>query len=235
MRRWLTVLAVTGIMLLLTVPLGAQEQRQGRGRGRGGPGGFGGPGLITNKSVQQELGMTEDQVKQADDAVKKVREAHRGDFDKLQGLEGQERFAKMQEVSKAVRHDTQKELAGILKPDQLKRLKEIELQQQGAQAFSDPDLQKELKLTDDQKEKIKTINEDARSEMRSIFQGAGQGGDRQEMMKKMQALRKETLENSLAVLTKDQQAKYKEMTGKPFQVKFEGRGGRRGRRGGAGQ
>ncbi len=126
------------------------------------------------------------------------------------------------------------------------RLKEITLQQEGARAFNDPEAQKALNLTDDQKEKIKTINEDAAKEMGDLFpprgrRGGGGGGAPpdpgafKERMTKMAAMRKETLDKVTSVLTDDQKKTWKDMTGAHFEVKFEfppggPRGG--GRRGG---
>ena len=40
-------------------------------------------------------------------------------------------------------------------------------------------------------------------------------------MQKMETLRKETMEKATAVLTADQAKTWKEMTGAPFEVKFE--------------
>src|SRR5438874_492820 len=78
-------------------------------------------------------------------------------------------------------------------------------------------VQKELKLTDDQKDKIKTINDDARQEGQSIHEAAA--GDFQEMQKKMAALNKETMEKVSGVLTDDQKKAWKDLTGEPFEFK----------------
>jgi hypothetical protein len=49
-------------------------------------------------------------------------------------------------------------------------------------------------------------------------------------MTKMAALRKETMDKVTSVLTEDQKKTWKEMTGQPFEIKFEApQGGRRGR------
>jgi len=121
-------------------------------------------------------------------------------------------------------------LASVLKPEQSRRLKQISIQQRGSQAFNEEDVQTTLKLTDDQKDKIKTLNEDAGKEMREIFQNAQ--GNFREAGEKAGAVRKETMEKVLALLTDEQKKSWKEMTGEPFEVRFEGpRGGFGGRRG----
>ena len=118
----------------------------------------------------------------------------------------------------------------MLQPEQSKRLKQISLQMRGSQAFNEEEVQKTLNLTDDQKDKIKTINEDAGKEMQEIRQGAQ--GNFQEMGKKMAALGKETMDKVSSLLTDEQKKSWKEMTGDPFEFKFEAPpGGFRGRRG----
>ncbi|HEV3119062.1 MAG TPA: hypothetical protein VGY58_18555 [Gemmataceae bacterium] len=213
-----------GLTALLASPAMAQ-------RGRGGRGGMGGPaGLVNNKGVQKELKLTDEQVKKAEDALKTIREKHQEEFAGIRDLPQEERGEKFQALNKTVGEEQMKALSDILSADQIKRLKQISLQTRGAQAFNDAEVQKELKLTDDQKDKIKTINDDARQEMGSIFQG---GGDFQENQKKIAALRKETMEKVSGVLTDDQKKAWKDMTGDPFEVKFEfGQGGRGKKKGG---
>jgi len=197
--------------------------------GRGG--GFGGPGmLLQNTGVQKELKLSDEQIQKIKDVTQKIQEKHKDDFAALAKVDQQERREKGQELFKTIGEETEKGLADVLKPEQSKRLKQIGLQQRGGQAFDDEEVQKDLKLTDDQKDKIKTLNEDARKEMREIFQNAQ--GNFREAGEKAAALRKETMEKVLALLTDEQKKAWKDMTGEPFEVRFEGtRGGFGGRRG----
>jgi Spy/CpxP family protein refolding chaperone len=196
--------------------------------GRGG--GFGGPGmLLQNTGVQKELKLTDDQIQKIKDVTQKIQDKHKDDFAALAKVDQQERREKFQELFKTIGEETEKSLADILKPEQSKRLKQIGLQQRGSQAFNDEEVQKTLKMTDDQKDKIKTLNEDAGKEMREIFQNAQ--GNFREAGEKAAALRKETMEKVMALLTDEQKKAWKDMTGEPFEVRFEGtRGGFGGRR-----
>jgi Spy/CpxP family protein refolding chaperone len=224
MRTTCRVLLVLGLTALLASPAMAQ-----RGRGRGG---FGGPGFfVGNKGVQKELKLTDEQVKKAEDALKTIREKHQQEFAGIQDLPQEERREKFQALNKTVSEEQTKALADVLSADQVKRLKQIMLQVRGAQAFADPEVQKELKLTDDQKDKIKTIGDDARQEGQSIREAAA--GDFQEMQKKMAALNKETMEKVSGVLTDDQKKAWKDLTGDAFEFKpdpgqFGGRGKKKG-------
>lgn len=238
-------LLVLGVACLLAQPILAQEGGgQGRRGGRGGGFGMGGSslGLLQNESVQKELNLTSDQVSKVKDVAKEIREKHQDDIAGLRDLSGEEQQTKRQELQKTMSAEAKKSLAGTLKPEQEKRLRQIELQQMGTRAFDDPEVQTALKLTDDQKDKLKTISDDARKEMQSLFprrrggEGGGGGGggqargNREENMKKIQTLRKETMEKALAVLNDQQKKEWSDMTGSPFEIQR----GRRGQGGGGG-
>ena len=220
---------VTILAGALVAPALGQPPFGGRG------GGFGGPGmLLQNKGVQKELKLSDEQIQKITDLTQKIRDKHKDDFAALEKLDQQERREKGMELFRSIGEETNKELASVLKPEQSKRLKQISIQQRGSQAFNEEDVQTTLKLTDDQKDKIKTLNEDAGKEMREIFQNAQ--GNFREAGEKAGALRKETMEKVLALLTDEQRKSWKEMTGEPFEVKFEGpRGGFGGRRGAPGK
>src|SRR5436189_3629115 len=190
MRMLCKVALTCGVALLLAVPTQAQPPG---GRGGFGFGGFGGPGLLRNEGVQKELKLSEDQVKKVTEALQKNQEKYRDDFAALRDATPEEQREKFPPLMKKVNEDNEKAVAGILNADQTKRLKQIELQVQGVQAFASEDVQKKLNLTDAQKDDIKLISEEVQKERRSIRQGAGFGGGAppdpeaiQKMQKKMQ-------------------------------------------------
>ena len=202
-----------GIVALIAAPALAQQ-------GRGGGGMFGGGGmLLTNKSVQTEIKATEDQKSKltalADDMRTKATEAREAAKD----LSQEERQAKMRELMPKMQADMDKALTDVLKPEQLKRIHEIQVQTAGAMGLTMGRVGDKLKLTDDQKQKIRDLNQEVGQQMREIFQSAQD--DREGAMKKMTALRKETLEKALKVLTADQKKAYDGLAGKPFELKME--------------
>jgi len=191
----------------------------------GGGGGFGGAGLLENKSVQEELKMSEEQTTKAKKAIQDVRAKYKEDFGKVFQIEDKsERDPKFAELAKKVNDETMKEVDEILKPEQIKRFKQIQLQVRGPDAYRDEEVQKTLKLTDDQKDKIKTIMEDFGKEAQEIFKDAG--GDFKAAGKKVQDLRKETQDKITGLLTDDQKKAWTELTGKPFELKMEFGGGK---------
>jgi hypothetical protein len=208
-----------GLALLLAGSAAAQQRQRQRGQGQQrGQGGV--VALLENEGVQKELKLDKDQTDKVKEAVQKVRDKYKDQTDKLRDLSQEERRQKGQELTQTISQETLQSLNDVLKPDQLKRLKQIELQQVGAQAFARPDVQKALNLTADQQEKIKTISDDAAKEMRQLFQQnrGNQGGNQQGQPNRLASLRKETMDKVQAVLTDDQKKAWKDMTGDSFEV-----------------
>jgi len=207
---------VLGLSLVALVASPAFAQG-GRGFGMGGGGGSYAM-LIGNEGVQKELKLDDQQVEKAKTFAATAREKMAEVRTKLEGLEGEERRTKMQEINKEANETAMKAFGEFLKPDQITRLKQISYHQRGAAAFSDAEVAKKLNLTDSQKSDIQAINQESMSQMREIFQSAGD--DREGAMKKVAELRKETMEKAAAKLNDEQQKTWKELIGAPFTVVF---------------
>jgi hypothetical protein len=206
-------------VLLLATPAFAQRGQRGFG------GGFGAnpATLLTQESVIKELKLSEDQVTKA----REFQKSQAGGFQDFANLSQEEIQKRIAERTKAA----EKFVADTLKPEQAKRLNEISLQVRGlTQSLGDAKVSEALKLSDEQREKIKAIQADALAAQKELFQGGG-GGNFQELQKKLQEFRKSTDSKLLKTLTADQQTKWKELTGAPFDTSTIQFGGR-GRRGG---
>jgi Spy/CpxP family protein refolding chaperone len=218
---------------------------QGRGGGRGG---FGGPGmggasgLLRFEQVQKELKMTEDQVAKVGEIQREMFAGFgQGGGGGGQNLSDEERQKRREEFQKKAEENNKKILA-LLDDSQSARLKQIQLWTGGVAALagdqeSAKEAAKALKLTDDQKEALKTITEE--SGKKSMEIGAGfRGADeeqRTKLMAQMNEIRKETEAECAAVLTDEQKAQFEKMKGPKFEFDMTafGRGGpgggRRGR------
>ena len=189
-------------LALLVVSVSAHAAwAQGRGgRGMGGDSLF----LLSQKSVQDELKLEGEQIAKAAQ-LSATREAARQG---AQNLTREERRKQFEEQSEA----NNKAVAEFLNADQAKRLRQISLQQLGARAFEDPEVADALILTDEQKGRITTIQEDARTQMRSLFQG----GNREQAAGQFDALRRATTQKVTDLLTAEQKTKWKELIGEQF-------------------
>ncbi|HEX5104022.1 MAG TPA: hypothetical protein VFV87_09445, partial [Pirellulaceae bacterium] len=203
----------------------------GRGPGGGGFGFGGGAGnnlgldLLNDENVRNELGLVDDQVTKLREIGNSLREEAQAafqdsgiDFRELFQLSEEERNAKlapMREKMEKVAADAQKEIDQILLPQQRQRLKEIVVQSQirrqgTSAALSSGTLAEELNITEEQKEKLREMQQKVEEELR----------------KEIEQLRIESRDKILSVLTAEQQAKLKSMMGSPIEFQqFGGFGG----------
>lgn len=118
----------------------------------------------------------------------------------------------------------QKALAEVLDAKQLKRLREIELQQRGPAALGDARVQKDLKVSEEQAASIKTIFEDSKKQQAELAKEFGKGGGGKGgggfkgMGEKFQTLQKETNDKVQEVLTAEQRRAWKQMQGDEFKI-----------------
>lgn len=210
--RSVSAFVLSAALVLVATSAQAQQRQQQRG-GRGGGFTVSSLMLLSQKSVQDELKLSADQVSKVEEAAKKEADARQG----LRNLGQDEQRAKFREMRTA----SDKVVADILKPEQTKRLKQITLQQEGSRALAEPEVAQALNLTDDQKTKLRTIAEESGRQMRELFQGGQNTGARE----KLAELRKSTNDKAMAVLTDEQKSKLKELQGEPFkgEIRFERR------------
>jgi Spy/CpxP family protein refolding chaperone len=208
MQRLGRISLVLAVVAMASSSALAQEQQRGQRGSFGGRFGGGVVLLLDQKSVQDELKLSDEQIKKVKELSEKQRESFRGQ----RGQRGQ-RDAETRKKMEEARQATDKAVAEILKPEQLKRVRQISLQQEGARSLSNPEVAATLKLTDEQMSKIKSIQE----ETRTARGERGQRGQRdEETRKKLEEARKATNEKLMSVLTGEQKAKWKELTGGPF-------------------
>jgi Spy/CpxP family protein refolding chaperone len=163
--------------------------------------------VLSNPDVQKELKLSEEQISKLKDALDKMWGKYREDFAKSPPRSPEEQQKKMREISS----DGNKIIAGILDAKQLKRYRQIEWQMAGIGALGDPQLQDELKLSDEQKKKLEGIFKDAEKRMQELYR------NRETSPEKYQALAKDVEEKANGVLTEEQQKNLKKLKGSPFQ------------------
>lgn len=250
MKLWIFCL-----MSCLALAATAQAQPGGGGRGgRGGGGMFGGLfSIIGNQAVQKELGLSEADAEKiktiTDDHGTAMRDAMRdaggGGGANFQDMTDEERTKmreKMTEASKTVNDKFLPKLKDALTADQFTRLQQINWQNMGAAALSEPEVIKAVSISKDQQDKIKTISDEIGAKRRELFTQGGGGGPPSpetfaKMQESMQELTKEQDTKVNEVLSKAQQDKFASLKGKEFdvaQLRQFGRGGRGGPGGGGG-
>jgi RNA polymerase sigma factor (sigma-70 family) len=207
----------------------------GQGFGVGSGGGNTKLSTLSQKDVQKELALSEDQ-------LKKIRELQNKQQKTVKAMvpqnpldafkdpaaamkEMQAAAEKMKELAKEI----DKSVDELLTEKQGNRLREITLQQQGGHALQDPKVADALDLSREQKKQIQEIEAAGAKKMQELgletFGNVFKGGpaafqkESEKVTKQMQRIWDDTGEELLGVLTTEQKSKWKEMTGKPFKEK----------------
>lgn len=234
----------------LLVGLTAQLQAQPPGGGRGGPGGRGGfgggfgggggaAGLLFMEEVRKEVGVTDEQNEKIRKAMEEIGGGRGpggpGGFGGPGGRGGadlseEERQKRMEEFRKQAEERAKKTdaaLKSVLDEKQMARLEELRIQREGAAALSRPEVAAKLKLSDEQKEKVKTALESGRMDRNAFGGRDASPEDRQKAMAEFAAKREKANADAVAVLTEEQKTAFAALQGEKFefpQPNFGGRG-----------
>jgi RNA polymerase sigma factor (sigma-70 family) len=192
------------------------------------------PGLLRLERVQKELKLSEKQLDRLKKVHEEAQEKYKADLDKLrEEARDLDRLARVQWKLQQVRGKMVlaeqarllKELPEMLKDDQLQRLKELSLQNRGVGAFRLADVVKALKLTAEQRKQIAAIADKAIKEINKPTHSGTGGGGYITLNEKSMRAREKVLDAALKevvvdVLTAEQQKAWKELRGKPFDLKW---------------
>jgi Spy/CpxP family protein refolding chaperone len=173
--------------------------------------------LLQERRVVRELKCTDEQWDRIDDAL----EAAMDKFQKMAldpaNFQQPEDFEKAMKdiLAGAAKEVTQK----ILKPAQVKRLRQIELQALGAHAFSRPHVQAALKLTDKQREQVKDEMDKAQQAIQDLIQNGLNNPVNPGALwdpKTLQAQYDIAAQNVRKLLTDEQRKLWTELAGEPL-------------------
>jgi eukaryotic-like serine/threonine-protein kinase len=164
--------------------------------------------LLSRPSIQEDLGLSDDQVKRAselwDERRQFARQIHGGRF----GRDSQPLTAEQWEAGFERLKSQEKALTNLLTPEQSRRLQQLLLQQGVPDVFSDPEVAEKLGLSQDQIDRIRTINQE-----RPSFGSRDRGGPPHNIGDLLRKNRDQIFD----VLSDEQKVRWKEMTGVPFE------------------
>lgn len=223
-------------VLSLSVAEMANAQRGGgRGGGRGGFGRGGGNGvlgLLQNESVMTEIELVDEQKDEIQTIQDELRQEMRERMEEMRDSdmsreERREAFMGMREEMEERQEEIEQQIEGVLLPEQLKRLKQLEIQRSARRTgggamgvLASDELMEKLGIDEEQRKKL----EEKAAEVKKKLQ---------ERIKK---LTKEAEDDILSVLSPSQRKEFREKIGESFEFEDgndrRGRGGDRGGRGG---
>jgi hypothetical protein len=184
--------------------------------------------LAANEGVQKDLGVTGsgDVVTRLNALNEDYRNASQKeltalgiDYSAFSDLPAAERAAEMRIVGEKTAEMNRKltekflpKLAEILSPEQIARLRQIQLQASGLDVWTEPEFAKELDLTEVQKAKFSELRNEYSRKQNSL------DGDFQQRFAKIRELNTERDNKAAALLSEAQQSKLTELKGAPFDV-----------------
>lgn len=204
--------------------------------------------LLGRVDVEKDVVITDEQLTKLKDLNTKMQDARRKAMEDMRSNpNSSDREAMMKEMQKLQEKwnkEQQTELEKIVSADQLKRTKEIYVQLTGNRIIQDPAFQKELAITDKQKEDMKALQTKQQEASMALFEKMrNQEITREDMQASMEKNNKILDEELGKLLTTEQTDKIKAMKGtKTFTADKEVKysygggfgmgGGQRGNRGG---
>jgi hypothetical protein len=207
--------AVASLALLAVHVLSPAADAQGRGMRGFGPSVT---RLLLMPEVQTELKLDSDVIEKvkafAEESQGKLRDEMQLVRD--QGLDEAEMRAELTDVMEQFRVKDMEEAAKLLSSDQMNRVKQLMLQQQGISAVVQKDVAQAIGLNEADREKIKTALDELAEASRQQMQDLFQSGDREQIQKAMTENRKKAEEAVMAALSDEQKTKFTELKGAEF-------------------
>ncbi len=214
MRFFGKLILTLGALALLASPALAQN------RGSGGFGG-GAAGFLMAPNVQKDLKLTDAQVRKIQETLREIRQTHQDEYAALRDASPDVRWTKMATLNETVSDEVKKALS--FSAEQSKRYDQINLQARGVQAFASSCVDEQLKLTNDQKSKIREIVEASRSSVAGAFNKDASEQERTDARNKRAATQKQNMTKVQALLTHDQKNEWKELIGEPIEIQYPAR------------
>ena len=165
--------------------------------------------LLRQKSVQEELKLSEELCKKV---VEYTNKEHGEEYQKALKLNEEEREKKLNELEK----EHEKFIADNLSEAQRKRLDQITMQVFGLRFLTRPKAVEVLKLSAEQQEKFKQLQEEARKELAAIVEDKDPEGKNEKLAK----LRADIDKKVEAILTDEQKEIARSYVGEPFKGKI---------------
>lgn len=150
---------------------------------------------LRTEDVQQELQLSDQQKNKLRAIGEKYYNQSRQDWAELRGMSAEERrkkYAEIREKNAKRIKQIRKQVEQLLSADQLQRLTQINLRTRVPTALANPRVLDRLRVTEEQKRRLRQILE--------------------QMQREMRRLQQKTLERTLEVLTPQQQQQLEELT-----------------------
>lgn len=167
--------------------------------------------LLQSKQIPEELKMSPDQIRSGVRLARTIGTKYDVMFASINTLDDDERIRQQQELVKPIQVEWEQSLNEILRPDQVRRFRQIELQLRGYFAFEERIVREAVGFSDDQERQIDmVIKEYDRQKRERPTDARPESPD---------PLRETTLKRLGEIMTKSQRSRWSELVGSPFELR----------------
>jgi vacuolar-type H+-ATPase subunit H len=211
------LITILGVSLPYRRALGAENQVPEKARKQL-QGAFGSSFLVFRGPVQEELKLSDEQKQKLDQEVEVRAKEGMQFFQKLEGADPEEREEELGEYRRTVDAKIAAFVKTTLNDEQRKRLRQIQLQAEGAFALGNPKIADEVILTDAQRMRFASVVQEFQKKLEPVIKQAQAEGNPEEIRPKAMKIRKEHEAKIEAILTDAQKKRWAELLGKPFRI-----------------
>jgi hypothetical protein len=169
------------------------------------------PILYQSPDVAKSMRLTAEQVDKLNQISELAQTRFRTNYDKLTP---EERSRQIQELNREYTADSLRGARDIMNDDQWKRYQQLSLQYGGFYSLTDPEVEKRLRLTDQQRINLREYMEWSDKQMQDINKVGATNRDKGEAL--YRDYQKEYQSRFNKLLTTDQQKAWREMAGEPY-------------------
>ncbi len=177
-----------------------------------------GPFIVFRAKVSEELKLSDAQKQQMRDALPEHLRETMKVIQTLDDLKPGERERTMQSLRRRSGERFTAALKGILTPAQLGRLQQLQLQHEGPGALGQPEIRKELGITQEQLMQFAKVIQEMQKRIEPLIKEAQSGGNRDEILPRAIKIRKDHEAKIEALMTDSQRERWRAMRGKPVDV-----------------
>jgi predicted aminopeptidase len=170
---------------------------------------------FSDPTIRKQLNLTDPQFTHLNKAYGEAWTRYNTGVGQLGKLSDQERTERMRALGMTMNQDMAKALPNTITPEQAKRYHQLYMQYRGPEVFSDPQVQRELQLTDEQRTRLQKYQTEYQQQLNTIYQNAPKNP--QDAAKQYMELRRSAGEQYNTILNQAQQRMWQQMTGEPFQ------------------
>jgi hypothetical protein len=174
--------------------------------------------ITLDAKIRKDLNITKEQLAAVEKVFAKQRQREGGDADKIFKMKGPDKDAKIRALYQSRGEEFLQTLGQALRPDQIKRLKQIIHQQCGITLLDYPEIQSALGMSQDQATKLTAMYEQVKLDMQKDFiaQMREKKITREEANDRLNALAKGIPDPIRAKMTREQRVILADLLGPPY-------------------